>query len=90
MSTDQRWKWAGIVSVVSVGGVLITDIVANVVGGYISDRIKTSWDVPQNAPAAQAGSCQRDRDRLEHPASGKRGTGDDGGGCAETGLRSHA
>ena len=53
MSTDQRWKWAGIVSVVSVGGVLITDIVANVVGGYISDRIKTSWDVPQNAPAAQ-------------------------------------
>ena len=38
MSTDQRWKWAGIVSVVSVGGVLITDIVANVVGGYISDR----------------------------------------------------
>ena len=53
MSTDQRWKWAGIVSVVSVGGVLITDIVANVVGGYISDRIKTSWDVPQHAPAAQ-------------------------------------
>ena len=39
---------------VSVGGVLITDIVANVVGGYISDRIKTSWDVPQHAPAAQA------------------------------------
>ena len=46
MSTDQRWKWAGIVSVVSVGGVLLTDIAANVVGGYISDRIKTSWDVP--------------------------------------------
>jgi endonuclease YncB( thermonuclease family) len=53
MSTDQRWKWAGIVSVVSVGGVLLTDIAANVVGGYISDRIKTSWDVPQRAPAAQ-------------------------------------
>ena len=52
MSSDQRWKWAGIVSVVSIGGVLITDIVANVVGGYISDQIKT-WDVPQQAPAAQ-------------------------------------
>jgi len=37
MSSDQRWKWAGIVSVVSIGGVLITDIVANVVGGYISE-----------------------------------------------------
>jgi endonuclease YncB( thermonuclease family) len=52
MSSDQRWKWAGIVSVVSIGGVLITDIVANVVGGYISDQIKT-WDVPQQAPATQ-------------------------------------
>jgi endonuclease YncB( thermonuclease family) len=52
MSSDQRWKWAGIVSVVSIGGVLITDIVANVVGGYISDLIKT-WDVPQQAPASQ-------------------------------------
>lgn len=37
---------------ISVGGVLITDIVANVVGGYISDQIKT-WDVPEQAPAAQ-------------------------------------
>jgi endonuclease YncB( thermonuclease family) len=53
MSSDQRWRWAGIVSVVSIGGVLITEIVANVVGGYISDQIKT-WDVPeQGAPAAQ-------------------------------------
>ena len=52
MSTDQRWKWAGIVSVVSIGGVLITDIVANVVGGYISDQIKT-WQVPEH-PKAQA------------------------------------
>ncbi|MFZ0396620.1 MAG: hypothetical protein WAM06_01070 [Methyloceanibacter sp.] len=50
MSSDQRWKWAGIVSVVSIGGVLITDIVANVVGGYISDQIKT-WDVPIQPPA---------------------------------------
>jgi endonuclease YncB( thermonuclease family) len=39
--------------VLSVGGVLLTDIAANVVGGYISERIKTSWDVPQDAPAAQ-------------------------------------
>lgn len=38
-------------SVVSIGGVLITDIVANVVGGYISDQIKT-WDVPEQAPPA--------------------------------------
>jgi endonuclease YncB( thermonuclease family) len=53
MSSDQRWRWAGIVSVVSIGGVLITEIVANVVGGYISDQIKT-WDVPeQGTPAAQ-------------------------------------
>jgi hypothetical protein len=52
MSTDQRWKWAGIVLVVSVCGVLIMDIVANVVGGYISDQIKT-WDVPQQAPRAK-------------------------------------
>ena len=37
---------------ISVGGVLLTDIAANVVGGYISDRIKT-WDVPELAPAAQ-------------------------------------
>jgi endonuclease YncB( thermonuclease family) len=50
MSSDQRWKWAGIVSVVSVGGVLITDVVANVVGGYISDQIKT-WQVPDQAKA---------------------------------------
>jgi endonuclease YncB( thermonuclease family) len=51
MSSDQRWKWAGIVSVISVGGVLFTDIVANVVGGYISDQIKT-WQVPPHTPAA--------------------------------------
>jgi endonuclease YncB( thermonuclease family) len=36
---------AGIVSVISIGGVLVTDIVANVVGGYISDQIKT-WQTP--------------------------------------------
>lgn len=51
MATDQRWKWAGIVSVVSIAGVLITDIVANVVGGYISDQIKASWLMPGDAPA---------------------------------------
>jgi endonuclease YncB( thermonuclease family) len=51
MSSDQRWKLAGIVSVISVGGVLLTDIVANVVGGYISDQIKT-WQVPLHTPAA--------------------------------------
>ena len=51
MSTDQRWRWAGIVSVVGIGGVLITDIVGNVVGGYISDQIKT-WQVSDEAPQA--------------------------------------
>jgi endonuclease YncB( thermonuclease family) len=51
MATDQRWKWAGIVSVVSIGGVLITDIVANVVGGYISEQIKQSWLMPGSQPA---------------------------------------
>jgi hypothetical protein len=38
MHTDQKWKWAGIVSLVSIAGVLLTDIVANVVGGYISEQ----------------------------------------------------
>jgi endonuclease YncB( thermonuclease family) len=60
MATDQRWKWAGIVSVISVGGVLITDIAANVVGGYISEQIKHTWQVPDQgqqagkAPAMEA------------------------------------
>lgn len=51
MSSDQRWRWAGIASVIGIGGVLITDIVANVVGGYISDQIKT-WDVPEEPAVA--------------------------------------
>lgn len=59
MSSDQRWKWAGIVSVVSIGGVLITDIVANVVGGYISDQIKT-WQVPIQPPAQSQAEAKRD------------------------------
>ena len=53
MSSDQRWKWAGIVSAVSIGGVLVTDVVSNVVGSYISDQIKATWSVPAPAPAAQ-------------------------------------
>jgi endonuclease YncB( thermonuclease family) len=59
MSSDQRWKWAGIVSVISVGGVLVTDIVANVVGGYISDQIKT-WQVPIQPPAQNQAEAKRD------------------------------
>lgn len=53
MGSEQRWKWAGIVSVISIGGVLLTDIVANVVGGYISEQIKQSWLMPPppGAPA---------------------------------------
>ena len=67
---------------VSVGGVLITDIVANVVGGYISDRIKTSWDVLQHAPAAQqapANATETFRASLLRQARGGGG----GGGCAK-------
>jgi len=52
MSSYLRWKWAGIVSAVSIGGVLVTDIVSNVVGSYISDQIKATWSVPAPAPAA--------------------------------------
>jgi penicillin-binding protein 1A len=54
MSSDQRWKLAGIVSVVSLGGVLVTDIAANVVSGYISDQIKATWQLPGLAPGAKA------------------------------------
>ncbi len=74
MSTDQRWKWAGIVSVVSIGGVLITDIVANVVGGYITDQIKT-WDVPEQAPQAKPQVSAVEADvvsSIPPPASGGR------------------
>jgi endonuclease YncB( thermonuclease family) len=53
MASDQRWRWAGIASVIGIGGVLITDIVANVVGGYISDQIK-DWQVPGQQPGVSA------------------------------------
>lgn len=56
MASDQRWRWAGIASVIGVGGVLITDIVANVVGGYISDQIK-DWQVPEEPAAVAAASA---------------------------------
>jgi endonuclease YncB( thermonuclease family) len=51
MTPNHRWKWAGIVSAISIGGVLLTEIAANVVGGYISDQIK-AWQVPELATAA--------------------------------------
>ncbi len=54
--SDQRWRWAGIASVIGIGGVLITDIVANVVGGYISDQIK-DWQVPGEAQPAVASAA---------------------------------
>ena len=53
MASDQRWRWAGIASVIGIGGVLVTDIVANVVGGYISEQIK-DWQVPGQEPAVSA------------------------------------
>jgi len=55
MATDQRWKLAGIVSVVSLAGVLVTDIFANVVGGFISDQIKT-WQMPGEEHATSSAS----------------------------------
>jgi hypothetical protein len=55
MATNQRWKLAGIVSVVSLAGVLVTDIVANVVGGSISDQIK-SWQMPGEEHATSSAS----------------------------------
>ena len=53
MASDQRWRWAGIASVIGIGGVLVTDIVANVVGGYISEQMK-DWQVPGQEPAVSA------------------------------------
>ena len=50
ITTDSRWKWAGIVSVVSICGVLVIEIVANIVGGYISDQIM-EWQPPQTEQA---------------------------------------
>jgi hypothetical protein len=59
MTPDHKWKWAGIVSAVSIGGVLLSEIVANVVGGYISDQLKT-WQVPELASAASSPVTQGD------------------------------
>ncbi len=53
MASDQRWRWAGIASVIGISGVLVTDIVANVVGGYISEQIK-DWQVPGEQPVVSA------------------------------------
>jgi endonuclease YncB( thermonuclease family) len=50
MGSEQRWRWAGIVSVIGIVGVLISDIVGNVVGGYITDRLK-NWRIPEPATA---------------------------------------
>ena len=72
MSSETRWRWAGIVSAISVGGVLITDIVANVVGGYISEQIKT-WDVPDKTPAAQTAPANADETVSSIPPQGSEG-----------------
>ena len=50
MGSEQRWKWAWIVSGIGIAGVLMTDIVANVVGGYITDRLK-GWQLPDGQHA---------------------------------------
>jgi endonuclease YncB( thermonuclease family) len=50
MGSEQRWRWAWIVSGIGIAGVLVTDIVANVVGGYITDRLK-GWQLPDGQQA---------------------------------------
>ena len=50
MGSEQRWRWAGIVSVIGIIGVLVSDIVGNVVGGYITDRLK-NWRMPPSTTA---------------------------------------
>lgn len=68
MTPDNRWKWAGIVSFISIGGVLITDVVANVISGYISEQIKATWEVPNQAPAAkEAASPQQAEAMVSSP-----------------------
>lgn len=51
MDGQQKWRWAGIVSVASICGVILTETAANLLGGYISDQIKT-WEPPAEANVA--------------------------------------
>jgi endonuclease YncB( thermonuclease family) len=51
MDGQQKWRWAGIVSVASICGVVLTETAANLLGGYISDQIKT-WEPPAEASVA--------------------------------------
>jgi hypothetical protein len=58
MQSDQKWRWAGIVSVVSICGVILTETAANLIGNYISDQIK-GWETPKQTTAASvAGPAQ--------------------------------
>jgi endonuclease YncB( thermonuclease family) len=68
MTPDNRWKWAGIVSFISIGGVLITDVVANVISGYISEQIKANWQVPGQAPAAKDAAPPQAEAMVSSPA----------------------
>jgi endonuclease YncB( thermonuclease family) len=51
MDGQQKWRWAGIVSVASICGVILTETAANLLGGFISDQIK-SWEPPAEASVA--------------------------------------
>jgi len=51
MDGHQKWRWAGIVSVASICGVILTETTANLLCGYISDQIKT-WEPPAEASVA--------------------------------------
>ena len=79
----------------SIGGVLITDIVANVVGGYISEQIKT-WQVPDQAKAPDQAPATREASAVDAeavssiPGSRQRDASDHGGGGAEAASRANA
>jgi endonuclease YncB( thermonuclease family) len=68
MHSDQKWRWAGIVSVVSICGVILTETAANLIGNYISDQIK-GWETPKQTTAAtMAGSSQAVKSEAEAEA----------------------
>jgi endonuclease YncB( thermonuclease family) len=56
MDGQQKWRWAGIVSVASICGVILTETAANLLGGYISDQIKT-WEPPVEASVASVAAA---------------------------------
>ena len=76
---------AAIVSAVSIGGVLVTDIVSNVAGGYISDQIKATWSVPaatRRAAGPRPADCGDGREHPHGPSGATRQKDERDGGAA--------